>query len=352
MITFLASYPSEKDEKDGMMQRILNVDELFKNHSRLYVDVGIWRNWKKRQKILSDNLIVYKMNLFLHTWLIVKLLKQSSVIYVHSIYNVRPLLLLLFFFKNKRNIYLDVHGVVPEESLLVGRKTAYCIHNIVEYFAFRLIFGAIYVTDAMKKHYDSKYPWSSKMPYIVYNIYPNFVTNFNVSEHVETNKTVVIYSGNCQKWQNIDLMLETIKNNKHGLLEYIILTGEPTVITKKIGEFGIDENLWNISVLSVKPLDLPQYYSKAHYGFILRDDIVVNQVANPTKMLEYLSFGIIPIVKSPRIGDFLHYGYEYLLYTDFKTELNPQKSSRNVEIAKEIMRSKVDLEAFVLNKKK
>jgi hypothetical protein len=183
---------------------------------------------------------------------------------------------------------------------------------------------------------------------MVYNIYPNFSANLNFLEQDEFGKTVVIYSGNCQKWQNIDLMLEVIKKNRCKHLEYIILTGEPSVFEEKMQKVGIIKNLWNISVLSVKPFELPQYYNKAHYGFILRDDIAVNQVANPTKMLEYLNFGIIPIVKSPQIGDFASLGYDYLLYSSFRTELEPQKSRKNVDVAKKIMKSKGNLPTFIL----
>jgi hypothetical protein len=348
MITFLAYYPQSMDEKDGMMQRILNIDKLFEEHSRQYIDISLRRNKKKKSDLLSDNLTIYRVNFFLHFWFIIKLLKRSAIIYSHSIYNLPFFFILSFFKRKKQNVYLDVHGVVPEENFLLGKKITYYIYSVVEYFAFRFISGAIYVTSAMKKHYDLKYPWSSNMPNIVYNIYPNFSTGFNLFEQVEINKTVVVYSGNCQKWQNIDLMLEVIKNNRQKQIEYIILTGDPSVFEKKIQEAGIVKSLWNISVLSVKPLELPQYYSKAHYGFILRDDIVVNRVANPTKMLEYLSFGIIPIVKSPNIGDFNLYGYDYLLYTNFKTALRPEKSRRNIDIAKKIIQQKENLSAFIL----
>jgi hypothetical protein len=351
MITFLAYYPRAKDESDGMMQRILNVDKLFHEHSRQYIDISVRRNSKKKCDVLSDSLTVYRVNLFLHLGFIAKLLKQSAIVYAHSIYNLFFPLAFLFFFRKKQRVYLDVHGVVPEENLLMGKKISYYVYSIVEYFAFRLIAGAIYVTNAMKTHYDSKYPRLSNVPSIVYNIYPNFAANFNLSEQAEANKTVVVYSGNCQKWQNIELMLDVIKKNRHEHLEYIILTGELSTFKKKLQEAGIEEKLWNISVMNVKPSELPTYYSKAHYGFILRDDIVVNQVANPTKMLEYLSFGIIPIVKSPQIGDFTFYSYDYLLYTDFQAELKPQKSSNNIAIAKKIMNSKENLLAFVLENK-
>ena len=352
MITFLAYYPHKKDEKDGMMQRVLNVDEFFKEHSRQYIDIGLRRKDIKKHELLSNKLNIYRLNIFFDLILIIRLIKKSKIIYVHSIYNVRFSFLILFLLGLGKKTVLDVHGVVPEENLLLGKKIAYYKYSIIEYFTFRLISGIIYVTDVMKKHYDLKYPWSSNIPSIVYNIYPNFPMNYIFSEQYEGSKTIVIYSGNCQKWQNVDMILEIIKKNRNEHIEYVILTGEPLIFEKKINELGIVKGLWNLSVLSVKPSELPQYYSKAHYGFILRDDILVNQVANPTKMLEYLIFGIIPIVKSPKIGDFALYNYDYVLYTDFHTSLRPQKSSLNVDIAKKILIKKEELSTFVFGMNK
>ena len=50
--------------------------------------------------------------------------------------------------------------------------------------------------------------------------------------------------------------------------------------------------------------ELTEIYTKCHYGFILREDIVVNRVACPTKLVEYLAMGVVPIVDSANIGDF------------------------------------------------
>lgn len=45
--------------------------------------------------------------------------------------------------------------------------------------------------------------------------------------------------------------------------------------------------------------------------------MIVNKVACPTKLIEYLEHGIIPIVLQPEIGDFNKMGYRYILNDDF-----------------------------------
>lgn len=46
----------------------------------------------------------------------------------------------------------------------------------------------------------------------------------------------------------------------------------------------------------------------------MRDDIIVNRVACPTKIIDYLEYGIIPIILSPEIGDFNKMEYSYIHY--------------------------------------
>jgi hypothetical protein len=71
-------------------------------------------------------------------------------------------------------------------------------------------------------------------------------------------------------------------------------------------------------VKSVKPDYLNnKAYPEAILGFVLRDDIAVNNVACPTKISEYLRHGIIPIVYSENIGDFVNLGMKYIRLSDF-----------------------------------
>ena len=67
---------------------------------------------------------------------------------------------------------------------------------------------------------------------------------------------------------------------------------------------------WEITTKTAE--EMKEVYRHAQYGFVLRDDIVVNNVACPTKIIDYIKYDIIPIVKSPHIGDFE--GMEWNIY--------------------------------------
>ena len=64
-----------------------------------------------------------------------------------------------------------------------------------------------------------------------------------------------------------------------------------------------------LKVIAVRKSEVYGHYLRADLGFVLRDDSVVNRAACPTKMVEYMACGVIPVVLQPEIGDFARRGY-------------------------------------------
>jgi hypothetical protein len=52
-------------------------------------------------------------------------------------------------------------------------------------------------------------------------------------------------------------------------------------------------------------------------GFVLHEDSIINNVDCPTKLVEPLRLGIIPIVDPPFIRDFTRWDTSYILVNDF-----------------------------------
>jgi hypothetical protein len=71
---------------------------------------------------------------------------------------------------------------------------------------------------------------------------------------------------------------------------------------------------------------LVHHYARADLGFVLRSESIVNRVACPTKLIEYMRFGIVPIVISPKIGDFEDYGYQFVTLEEFEQGIIPSRS--------------------------
>ncbi|MEQ1135663.1 glycosyl transferase family 1 [Acinetobacter seifertii] len=330
VILFLSKYPQTPEEfRDGFYQRVENVDRFFIDDERIYLNISLLKNLKKKIAINTLRQEV-SCNLFVHFLFIIGLFRKSSFIYIQSIYNALYSIIFILLIDNK--YILDLHGVVPEELELQNKKFFSIIFSVIESLLFKKVNMCIAVTNCMVQYFRTKYP-KSLTEYMVYAILPSHLKKYNLDVNNENqSKIQVIYSGNAQIWQNIDLMLNLIKNNISDKINYTILTGEPEIINQKLNAFNIGVD--KVTVKSVKPEELETYYKSSHYGFILRDDIIVNQVACPTKIIEYLNYGIIPIVLSEKIGDFESYGYEYILLTEFNDSLSVRKSSKNIEIVR------------------
>jgi glycosyltransferase involved in cell wall biosynthesis len=303
MILFVANYPDTTAERDGMMQRVVAIDQYFAQWARIYLGIRFFGNLRFKRTQQLGNIRIYKVNFFLHFPVILYLGYKARGIYVHSIHNgFRALPYYLFRFKN---IFTDMHGVFPEELHYCGKKTAAWLYGIIERITVRYSMALVLVTDAMGRHFREKYgPHRSKIYTIP--IFDNFSIDEGNTRRVP-GKPALIYAGGTQKWQNVDLMLESLKK-VHGGCTVTILTPDLETFSRKLAEYGLTNT---VQLLSVPKQEVYEYYCRSDLGFILRDDSIVNRAACPTKLVEYLSCGVIPIVLQSEIGDFAEMGYSY-----------------------------------------
>jgi glycosyltransferase involved in cell wall biosynthesis len=333
-LLFLAPYPTPKNIKDGMISRVNAIDQFAEGMPRSYLEISSVRIRKKEVK-QTGLVTVYRVNALLHFWLIARLVLNAEKIYSHSIHGFTFAWQWLPF--TKADVILDVHGVVPEEIRFFSRYPfRYPYYAFIERVVFRKAKQVIFVTYAMKRHFLTKYRKLKSLLH-VYSIYPHNLFKSNPVRVFDDERVNIIYSGGIAAWQNIDLMLQAIKANLSPRIKYTLLVSDKKYVLDKMSQLGIDPSV--VEVDSVLPDQLAGYYSQADYAFVLRDDNVVNRVANPTKIVEYLSYGIIPIVLSPNIGDYNERGYEYLSLNDFNTEIHKPAgpSQKNKDIAKQLM---------------
>ena len=112
----------------------------------------------------------------------------------------------------------------------------------------------------------------------------------------------IIYSGGLSAWQKIDDIITLMKkiSEKNDNIRFRFLTKDVNSLQKKCEAIGLDASKW--SVKSCKQSEVAGELLSADCGIILRDDILVNQVASPIKIGEYLSAGL-GLITSPFIGD-------------------------------------------------
>jgi hypothetical protein len=341
-IAFVSTFPNETNMRDGYFRRVHHVDQVFRDENRIHLDIRFGRNLIKKIDRRDNRMQVMHLNAFLHFFLIWSVLLKSSVVYIHSIAKIPSILVQLMILKHRVTLVLDLHGVMVDERRLAGHALAAFFYSQVEKFCFRWCRLTVNVSEVMKNHFHDKYP-GYKGEALVFPANSNETTEENVDPLVQEatsrklgfspGDVIFIYSGNCQKWQNVDLMMEIIKNHTAGKYKFLILSGQKQRFEKLIRQYRISED--SIRLLSVKPEDLWKYYQIAHYGFILRDDILVNRVANPTKLAEYLQYGITPVVKLAGIGDFTKFEYEFLNYENLGG-MAARKSLKNIKVYREM----------------
>lgn len=307
MITVIGRHPNRENERDGMVQRIAAIDKILEKKERQYLEISFWRYWKK-QICIENGITVYKVNFLLYFVLLYKLLKKSDYIYVHSIYNAFKIFPFFYIFKN---IITDLHGVVPAELALCNEKLKARRYSWIEYQVMSHSFKIIAVTETMKNFYIKKYPFTAHK-----FLYISIFANKQIRYDSPRKRNGVIYAGGTQRWQCVDKMIELIGETKDKY-DWTILTGNPAYFS------AIKSN--NVLITSVKPKDVEKYYNSNTFGIILREDSIVNKVACPTKLIEYIQTGLIPVVYSPYIGDFYKYGYRYVTYENFKNGKLPSE---------------------------
>lgn len=337
-ILIIGDIPTDENEKDGLIQRELAIDGILSDYKKIYVkkirsNVSVIakkilnkilnKMLKQKEKDLNilaeiknnDNITfkpcITKKELYSYC-------KSAIAIYCHSLYSLSRLgLKNIDKFKDK--IIVDIHGCVVEEEEMKGNRKHLSKYKKIEKFGFNRIRALIAVTDNLKELYKIKYP-KITTNFIILPIFKNSeIENFEKNN----SKLKIIYSGGVQKWQNIDLMIETI-NKIVDKFEIQILTPNTKIIKEKLKKYSLENK---IEVKSVASNKIQEEYKKADLGFILRDDIVVNQVACPTKIIEYFNYGIIPIVLESNIGDFKKHNYSYISNDDLKNGIIPDKNT-------------------------
>jgi len=186
-----------------------------------------------------------------------------------------------------KHIYWS-QGIGPEEQ--AGRILSVTYRTIAEFLAVRTSDLIFMVSYAMKDHFQRKYGYK-KDNYIV-------MPCFNISSPEQFNESKLatptfVYAGGISSWQCVDQTLDTYKIVEKTLpsSKLIILSKAQEEFEKKIKERCIS----NYEVKYVQKEKLAEELSKYKYGFLLREDNPVNNVATPTKMNGYLASHLIPI---------------------------------------------------------
>lgn len=219
----------------------------------------------------------------------VSISKDDIILTITSVYFLRAK---FNFFKNK-HIYW-AQGIGPEEYLLRNERKdiKFYIKQFIEKFAVKQSDVLFLVSISMLNHFQKKYKYF-KDTYMVMPCYNlnNLENSSNINQKI---KNSFVYAGSLDKWQCIDRTIEIFSEYQKLVPSASIkfLVKNPNLLQEKINKYNIS----NYSFDFVKIDQLQHELLKYEYGFIIRDNNIVNNVATPTKFNSYLSSYVKPII--------------------------------------------------------
>ena len=183
MICFVSPNPDLVEKKEGYMQRVSSIDDIFSGEDRVYL------------LDIESDVDRYRTML------------EADIIYVHSLYQAEKIIDFYKVFGDK--IITDLHGVVPEEEGFIGNISRCLELSNVESVVFKYCKQFVSVSRKMTQYYINKYKLSDDYKWVVL---PIFSINSKVKySHKKSNCHQIIYAGGMQKWQNPQLIADAIK---------------------------------------------------------------------------------------------------------------------------------------------
>lgn len=205
---------------------------------------------------------------------------------------------------------IDCHGAAREEYEYNNPKHSKAYAKLLDKYENFSCNNADFIicqSDSMKRHLISKYNLQNVSQLFTYrccadpNIFhiDKFARDRKRKElNIDDTTTVFIYSGGLHKWQKIEQSID-IYRKYHALFhnsKLILLTlnteNAKTIVAE---QFGDVKN--SIIIQSAAHNEVPEYLNAADVAFLLRDNTVMNKVASPTKLAEYMACGL-PVIST------------------------------------------------------
>lgn len=244
----------------------------------------------------------------------------------------------LRFIKKKIKCIIDVHGASAEEYEYSSHNFNKSKYNYINYLELKGMKRAdliICQSNEMKRYLLSKYLFLNPEKIIPFRCSADNerfkILNFNKSDlrkqlGFDENDIIFVYSGGLMKWQKIELSLQIFNQFKHAYSQakLLILTKEIST-AHTLAETYCSDYLDSIKIMSVKFDEVAKYLNICDVGFLIRDNVLMNSVAFPTKLAEYMMCGL-PVISSKVSEKWIENSIYIYLITDTTINAESLKS--------------------------
>lgn len=323
MILVLGDWPTDSRAYEGMVLRIRDVDKAFEGVPRYYLQFGGEFFTFPTVVEVGDKQFFVRLNSRnpWHFVFFVYLFLKARLLYVHSLLNLNSFAVktALKVFPKKK-IAIDFHGVVPEEFRFEGNFALANRFEVLERFVVLRASFFVVVSDKMKhyllkKHESVLKQRNCNVAWILIptgaTTEPKYSSIQRNSCGISTREFSILYSGGMQKWQSIPLVLSLFDRLSNVGYRCSFFTYKLELLKEMLLEYPALSQKLHFDHLSLDQLEFE--YASQDFGVVLRDDVIVNQVACPTKIMDYLAWGLVPVVKNKNIGDFQNWGAPFVL---------------------------------------
>ncbi|MGF1502197.1 MAG: hypothetical protein ACFBSD_10305 [Paracoccaceae bacterium] len=317
--------PVTGNEKDGYVQRVVAIDKALADCNRIYLKMVAARRDAPALVYLEDG--IWRLEIAhddrLGRAVLGTLLEGGAAIYSQSLVGIDPPVVRELLPERTGPFLMDMHGAVPEEFILYENHYMAQKYARFEDWAASHADIVVCVTDTMAAHFEEKLGLARDR-LLVCPIFTHTGSETTVARPYNA-RPRAIYAGGTQRWQMIPEMA-ALAAETHDRVDWCLLTPDVEGMEAALATAGLPAGA--VSVRAATQAQVFDAYRRSDFGLLLREEGVVNRVACPTKLIEYLRFGVIPVLQTPEVGDFHALGLEYVSAGAFRAGELPDLDRR------------------------
>lgn len=209
-----------------------------------------------------------------------------------------PLIAIKYILKGFKNHIVWFQGVSPEESFMSNKSHIRSkVISWIEKTVLKKAQVVFLVSEAMKVHYEKKYKMDLSKKSFIMPCFNEVCVIEGACKGPKYNENSFVYVGSLLAWQcfeeTVKLYAEIEQKSKKSTKFYVF-----THQKEEANTILLKNKVKNYEIDCVGKEELSNRIKEMKYGFVIREDSIVNNVATPTKFSNYLANGIIPIYSS------------------------------------------------------